>query len=68
MSEKNKTVAAQLAELGELVAWFESDEFALEQALDKFQQAEQLAKKIEEELDTYTHKITVLKKEFSEHE
>ena len=31
-----------MAQLGELVAWFESDEFTLEDAIDKFREAEKL--------------------------
>lgn len=65
MSEKNKTVSAKLSELNELVAWFESDEFTLEQALEKFKQAELLAKEIEGDLSELKHTITVLKKDFS---
>ena len=66
MSDKNEiTIAQKLEQLRELVAWFESDEFSIEQALDKFAQAEKLAQTIDEDLSVFKNKITVLKKDFS---
>jgi exodeoxyribonuclease VII small subunit len=66
MSDKSEiTIAEKLEQLRELVAWFESDEFSIEQALDKFAQAEKLAQTIDEDLSVFKNKITVLKKDFS---
>ena len=64
MSTKNNSLQEQLAKLDELVAWFEGDEIALEQALDKYRQAEMLAAEIEKELATFKNEITVLKQKF----
>ena len=38
MSVANKTISEKTTELNEMVAWFDSDEFNLEAALDKFKQ------------------------------
>ena len=66
MSKKNeKTIAEKIAALDDLVAWFESDDFELEQALDRFADAEALAKDLENDLSTVKNKITLIKKEFS---
>ncbi|HEY1085190.1 MAG TPA: hypothetical protein VGE34_00505 [Candidatus Saccharimonadales bacterium] len=66
MSKKNEeTIAEKLARLGELVAWFESDEFEIEKAAEKFKNAELLASEIEKELGEFKNTITVLKKDFS---
>ena len=66
MSDKSEiTIAEKLEQLRELVSWFESDEFSIEQALDKFAQAEKLAQTIDEDLSVFKNKITVLKKDFS---
>ena len=65
MSVKSKTVSEKIAQLDQLVAWFDSDQFALEEAIEKFQQAEELAKEIENDLSKLKHTITVLKKDFS---
>ena len=66
MSDKSEiTIAEKLEQLRELVAWFESDEFSIEQALDKFAHAEKLAQTIDEDLSVFKNKITVLKKDFS---
>ena len=65
-SKNNPTISEQLAKLGELVAWFESDEFQLEAAIEKFAEAEKLAAHIEQELGEFKNKINLIKKDFSE--
>lgn len=66
MSQKNNpTIASKLVQLDTLLAWFESDDFELETALDKFAEAEKLAKEIEAELAEFKNKITVIKQDFS---
>lgn len=65
MSDKNNTtIATKLAQLDELVAWFEGDEFDLEQALEKFAEAESLTKAIQEELGEFKNKINLIKHDF----
>lgn len=62
---KNKTIQDKTTELNELVAWFDSEEFALEQALDVFKRAEKLAEEIEADLAALKNDITVVKKSFA---
>lgn len=67
MSAKNNpTISEKTLQLNELVAWFDSDDFELEQALDKFAQAEKLASDIETDLQALKNNITVIKKKFNE--
>lgn len=67
MSQKNKlTIAEKTVELDKLVAWFNSSEFVLEQALDKFKDAEKLAEEIENELQELKNNVTIVKAKFSE--
>ncbi len=68
MSTKNSTMADKRAELTRLLAWFESDEFVLEEAIGMFEQAEKLASEIEAELLEYKNTITVLKQRFDQAE
>lgn len=69
MSEKsNASIAEKTIQLNELVAWFDGDEFELEQAIDKFAEAEKLAAEIEADLLAMKNNITVLKKKFNEAE
>lgn len=63
MSEKS-SIKQKLAKLDELVEWFESDDIEIEQAIEKFDQAEKLAREIEKELQTAKNKIEVIKKKF----
>lgn len=61
---KSSTIKEKLAELDELVAWFENDDVDIEQALKKFEQAEKLADEIGGELKSAKNKIEVIKKKF----
>jgi exodeoxyribonuclease VII small subunit len=67
MSTKNKlTIAQKTAKLDELVAWFDAEDFELEQALDVFTQAEKLAQEIEEDLKALKNNIEIVKTKYSE--
>lgn len=61
---EQKTVSEKMNELSELVAWFEGDEFELEQALETYGKAEKLAVEIEHDLANLKNEITVLKEKF----
>lgn len=64
---KNDTVSIQnkLTQLDQLVAWFESDDFELEKAVDKLQEAQKLATDIEHDLDNVENEITIVKQSFA---
>ncbi len=64
MSAANKTIKEKLAQLDELVAWFEQDDIDIEQALKQFESAEALSEEIEKELTTAKNKIEIIKKKF----
>lgn len=64
MSEANKPVQEKLTQLSELVAWFQSPAFKLEEAVTKYKQAEALAEEIEKDLTKLKNDITVVKKRF----
>lgn len=65
---KNDTapsIQAKLQQLDEVVAWFQGDDFELEQATDKLQQARALATDIERDLDSVENEVTIIKKSFA---
>ena len=64
MSQKNKTIQEKMDELSGLIAWFDSDEFSLEEAIDRFKVAETLAADIEKELSSFKNDVTILKQKF----
>lgn len=67
MSEKSKlSIAEKTAKLNELVAWFDSEEFELEDALGKFSEAEKLADDIDKDLSELKNTIDIVKTKFSE--
>lgn len=64
MSQVNKTIAQKTEELSGLVAWFDSDNFSIELALDKFKQAEKMAVDIEKDLLALKNEVNVIKQKF----
>lgn len=69
MSEKDKaSVTEKMAKLDELVAWFDSNGFELEKALDKFTEAQALADEIEHDLTELKNTITVVSQRFDKAE
>lgn len=64
MSLKNKSIQEKTIELTKLVSWFDSDEFTLEAALDKFKEAEQVAADIEKDLLSLKNEIQIVKQKF----
>ncbi len=67
MSVKNNpSVSEKTARLNELVAWFDSDEFELEKALEKFKEAETLAEEIERDLNALKNDIEIVKAKFTD--
>lgn len=66
MSKANETVEQKMQKLRELVAWFESEDFQLEKAAEKFKEASNFAMEIEKDLAELENDITVLKQSFSE--
>ena len=55
----------KLKELDSKVEWFYSDEFKLEEAMDKYKEASKLAKEIEKDLNSLKNEIEVLSEDFS---
>lgn len=66
MSLQNKSIEDKTAELTELVSWFDSEEFTIEEALGKFKQAEKLAKEIEKDLLSLKNEIEIVKRKFDD--
>ncbi|MEI7539206.1 MAG: hypothetical protein WCJ36_00335 [Candidatus Saccharibacteria bacterium] len=64
MSSINKSISDKTIELTKMVEWFDSDDFTLEAALDKFKQAEKLAADIEKDLLSLKNEIQIVKQKF----
>lgn len=61
-NDKNQaTIEQKLEQLRQLAAWFESDEFALQAASDKFEEARKLADDIIESLDSLENTVRIVK-------
>lgn len=66
MSQKNNTIAEKTNELSELVAWFDSNDFDIEVAVEKYKEAEKLASSIEKDLLQIKNEIKIIKQKFDE--
>jgi len=60
------TIQEKIAALDTLVAWFDSDDFTLEVALEKFKEADMLAKEIEQGLTDLKNEINIVKQKFDQ--
>lgn len=57
---KTKSIEKQLAELDSAVEWFYSDDFSLDEALEKYKSAAELAEKIETDLENLKNEVQVI--------
>ena len=65
MSSQSKTdINTKVQKLNEYMAWFEGDDFTLEQSIEKFNEAKKLADEIQADLNDFKNKITVVQKQF----
>jgi exodeoxyribonuclease VII small subunit len=64
MSGQDKSIEEKTAELTRLISWFDSDEFAIEEALEKFNEAQKLAEAVEHDLMTLKNEIEIVKRKF----
>lgn len=55
-----------MLQLQQMVDWFENESFVLDEALERFKEAELLAKEIEAELLELKNKVVVLTKKFDQ--
>ena len=61
-----QTLQQQLAELDDLLSWFDQPDLDLDQALQKFDHGVKLTEAIKARLQTFENKVTVLKKRFDQ--
>ena len=58
-------IEQMMAELNERIAWFQSDDFNLDEAKQRFIEARELSKKITATLEDMRHDIEVLSEDFN---
>lgn len=67
MSNKSEeTLETQLKQLDQVVAWFDQEDFDVEEALGKYEQGIELVTAIEDRLKHLENKVEVLKKRFDQ--
>ena len=63
--EEKKSLNEKISDLDAQVEWFYSDDFKLDEAVDKYKEAVKLAKEIENDLTKLKNEIEVLSEDFS---
>lgn len=63
---KTKKLSEKLAELDQLVSWFDNEDVDIDDAIEKFDEVGALAADIKAELAVLENKITVLKQKFDQ--
>lgn len=61
---KNFNIKEKTENLNEIISWFNSDDFDIEKALEKFKEAQKIATDIETELVQLKNEIEIVKKKF----
>lgn len=56
----NRSLREQMEQLEEILAWFDSDEFELEAAVERYQQATRVAEQIDQRLREIKNKVTII--------
>jgi len=59
------TIEQMMAELNERIAWFQGDDFNLDEAKQRFIEARELSKKITATLEDMRHDIEILSEDFN---
>lgn len=59
-----KNLQSDIEQLDEIVKWFESNNLDVNEALEKYKQAEKLAKKINDSLSSLKNEVSILKVNF----
>ncbi len=62
--QKTSKISDKLARLDEMIAWFNSDDFSIETAIEHFRETKKLADEIELNLKEVKNEIIVLSEKF----
>ena len=65
MVNNDMTIEQMMTELNERIAWFQGDDFNLDEAKQRFIEARELSKKITATLEDMRHDIEVLSEDFN---
>lgn len=63
--KETKSLNQKIEELNQSTDWFYSDDFNLDEAVDKYKAAIELAKELQKELSDLQNEIEVLNEDFS---
>lgn len=64
-STGEKSLTEKIRELDTKVEWFYSEEFSLDQAMDRYKEAASLSKEIEKDLDNLKNEFSIIQKDFT---
>lgn len=65
-NKKSESIEEKMTKLRQMTAWFESEDFSLDEASTVFKNATELAHEIERDLNEMKNTVTLLKQSFEE--
>lgn len=65
-TKKIESLQKKIDRLGDMIAFFDTDDFDIEQALKKYKEAEKLSDEIRAQMSEVKNEITVLKERFDQ--
>lgn len=63
---QNETINEKITKLNQEVEWFYSDDFSLDNAIDKYKKAIELSNNIESDLNNLKNQVEVISRDFSQ--
>ena len=60
MTKNNMTIEQKIEQLEKAVSWFDSDEFVLEQATERYEATQKLADEIQQDIANLKHTIELV--------
>ena len=63
--QKDNSITEKMQKLENLTAWFSSEDFNIDEALERYKEAQSLAKEIEDDLKNLKNEITILAEDFT---
>jgi trigger factor len=64
LEELKNSIKEKIAKLDELISWFDSNDFDIEIAIEKFKEAEKLSNNIEKDLNDLKNEVNIIKQKF----
>lgn len=60
MSKNTKSIEEKITDLEQQVAWFDGEDFKIEEAIDKYKSAKEIAEAIQKDIDELKNEVKLI--------